>query len=140
MVQRWCLKKVENGNAFYQEQKLKLQRPELSNVLLEDALPIFLLQDAVPMQVRFHALKVFEELVPRSVAFRSLVAQQFSELVELMVGHRTSAPLPPPAADAGCLREFGLECIERWSEDDGAIHQQVLFRSKIRLQFHLLRC
>lgn len=77
------------------------------------------------MQVRLHALELMRMLVPRSAVIRALVAHNFTEVVELVVGHRSSAPLPAPTKDAAILRELGLESVEQWSEEYGTALQQV---------------
>lgn len=77
------------------------------------------------LQVRLHAVTVADELFRRSSAFRALVADSFSEFLELTVGFRAAKPLPPPQQDAVQLREKTLESIERWNEECGSLYPQV---------------
>lgn len=71
------------------------------------------------------AVDVADELFGRSSAFRSLVASNFTEILELTLGYKPGMPLPPPAHDAGQLRQRALECVERWTENYGSIYPQV---------------
>ena len=64
----------------------------------------------------------------RSKHFRTLVAQDFPEFLELTTGFKQAKPLPGPTEAAVQLRERALEAIERWTEKFGSIYPQVLLR------------
>eukprot|EP00887_Chlorella_sp_A99_P008176 scaffold12.g8176.t1 len=76
-------------------------------------------------QVRLLALNAAAELFQRSKAFRTAVAGRFAQLLELVVGHREGAALPPPAPAAQDLRSRALELVERWAADHGDWHKQL---------------
>lgn len=77
------------------------------------------------VQARLHALALCELLLPRSRAFRAVLAQHFPAFLERAIGFRAARPLPGPADVALQLRERALEATERWAEDYGAHYQQV---------------
>lgn len=77
------------------------------------------------LQARKLAVELCDVLFSRSKCFRRVLAGQFSQFVELGVGHKPDKPLPPPAAAAAALRERSLEVIERWHEAWGLHYPQV---------------
>ncbi|WIA35511.1 hypothetical protein OEZ86_003938 [Tetradesmus obliquus] len=76
-------------------------------------------------QARKLAVELCNVLFSRSKCFRRVLAGQFSQFVELGVGHKSDKPLPPPAAAAAALRERSLEVIEKWHEAWGLHYPQV---------------
>ncbi|WIA15304.1 hypothetical protein OEZ85_001971 [Tetradesmus obliquus] len=76
-------------------------------------------------QARKLAVELCDVLFSRSKCFRQVLAGQFSQFVELGVGHKPDKPLPPPAAAAAALRERSLEVIEKWHEAWGLHYPQV---------------
>ena len=79
------------------------------------------------MQVRLLALEVCDELFGRSKHFRALLTSRLTHFLELVVGHKTENPLPPPAPAAVALRAKALEVLERWHGQFGAKYKQVGF-------------
>jgi hypothetical protein len=91
-------------------------------------------------QVRLLALGLCAELFQRSRTFRCLLSAKFSHFLELVVGPRVEAPLPPPAAAAAALRERALELVERWNADHGQRYPQLglgysYLKHTLRLRF-----
>ena len=82
-------------------------------------------QAPAPAQVRLLALEVVDELFGRSKHFRGLLAARFTHFLELVVGYKGEAPLPPPPAAAVALRARALEVLERWHAAHGAKYKQV---------------
>ena len=78
------------------------------------------------LQARLHAVNLANELFTRSSLFRALIARSFTAFLEYSLGYKAARPLPPPQQDAVQLRERALECIERWVEQYGTAHPQVL--------------
>jgi hypothetical protein len=77
------------------------------------------------LQARKLSVELCDVLFSRSKCFRRALAGQFSQFVELGVGHKPDKPLPPPAAAAVALRERSLEVIEKWHEAWGLHYPQV---------------
>jgi hypothetical protein len=90
------------------------------------------------LQARKLAVEVCDVLFSRSKCFRRVLAGQFSQFVELTVGHKPDKPLPPPAAAAVALREKALEAVEKWHEAWGLHYPQVRFLASRAAGFSVL--
>jgi UV-stimulated scaffold protein A len=91
-------------------------------------------------QTRLLALEIIAELFVRSATVRAAVAARLPKLLELVIGFRKQAPLPPPSRAATCLRIRGLHLLERWEAKYGTYHRQLtvglqFLKGKAQLRF-----
>ncbi|XP_038682696.1 UV-stimulated scaffold protein A homolog [Tripterygium wilfordii] len=84
-------------------------------------------------QVRYLTLLVIDELFMRSKLFRTIVVENFDQLLSLSVGFRRNLPLPAPPAIAVLLRSKAIEFLEKWNISFGIHYRQ------IRLGFDYLK-
>ncbi|XP_047335339.1 UV-stimulated scaffold protein A homolog [Impatiens glandulifera] len=84
-------------------------------------------------QVRFLSLLIIDELFMRSKLFRSVIVENFDNLLTLSIGFRRNSPLPAPASIASLLRARAIEFLEKWNVSYGVYYRQ------IRLGFHYLK-
>lgn len=90
------------------------------------------------LQVRLLALELFEELYARSQTFKRLVAHNFREFLELVVGFRVDKPLPPPSRAAVELRTKALRLVVHWvktSKYSQIIHGYDYLEKTLKLTF-----
>ncbi|KAJ2964417.1 hypothetical protein NQZ79_g628 [Umbelopsis isabellina] len=68
--------------------------------------------------IRYSSLQLIEELFTRSHKFRTLIADEFPQFLQLTIGiHRN--PLPPPKNVASKLKEYAVALVKLWYEKYG---------------------
>lgn len=61
----------------------------------------------------------------RSKLFRTLLVENFDQLLTLSVGFRRNQPLPAPPAVATLLRSKAIEFLEKWNSSFGIYYRQL---------------
>ncbi|KAM3581306.1 hypothetical protein VKS41_006131 [Umbelopsis sp. WA50703] len=69
-------------------------------------------------QIRYSALQLIEELFNRSHKFRTLIADEFPQFLQLTIGIHKN-PLPPPKTVASKLKEYAVALVKLWYEKYG---------------------
>ncbi|XVF73020.1 hypothetical protein PTKIN_Ptkin12aG0168100 [Pterospermum kingtungense] len=91
-------------------------------------------------QVRYLTLLIIDELFMRSKLFRTLLVENFDQLLSLSVGFRRNMPLPAPLSIATALRSKAIEFLEKWNASFGIHYRQLrlgfdYLKNTLRFQF-----
>ncbi|XP_031175434.1 UV-stimulated scaffold protein A [Sander lucioperca] len=84
-------------------------------------------------EVRLSAFQIATELFSRSHHFRTLLVDNFQELLELTVETDSEQPLPPPKEVARKLRSLAIQTIQSWQASYGSAYK------KLALGYHFLK-
>nr|XP_057919720.1 UV-stimulated scaffold protein A [Doryrhamphus excisus] len=84
-------------------------------------------------EIRLSAFQVATELFSRSHHFRTLLVDNFQELLELTVETNFERPLPPPQLVARKLRSLAVQTIQTWQSSYGSAYK------KLELGYHFLK-
>ncbi|KAM7274606.1 hypothetical protein ACFE04_016472 [Oxalis oulophora] len=91
-------------------------------------------------QVRYLSLLIIDELFMRSKLFRTVIVENFDQLLTYSVGFRRNLSLPEPQAVATRLRKTAIEFLVKWNESFGIHYRQIrigfdYLKNTLRLQF-----
>ncbi|XP_056899897.1 UV-stimulated scaffold protein A isoform X1 [Takifugu flavidus] len=84
-------------------------------------------------EIRLSALQITSELFSRSHHFRTLVVNNFQEVLELTVETDSEQPLPPPKEVARKLRALAIQTVQAWYSSYGEAYK------KLALGYHFLK-
>ncbi|XP_077433951.1 UV-stimulated scaffold protein A isoform X4 [Vanacampus margaritifer] len=84
-------------------------------------------------EIRLSAFQITIELFPKSHHFRTLLVDNFQELLELTVETNFQRPLPPPQPVARKLRSLAVQTIQSWQSSYGSAYK------KLELGYHFLK-
>ncbi|XP_061901332.1 UV-stimulated scaffold protein A isoform X1 [Entelurus aequoreus] len=84
-------------------------------------------------EIRLSAFQLASELFTRSHHFRTLLVDNFQELLELTVETNFERPLPAPQPVARKLRSLAVQTIQSWQSSYGSAYK------KLELGYHFLK-
>uniref|UniRef100_A0A8C4DMB8 UV-stimulated scaffold protein A n=1 Tax=Dicentrarchus labrax TaxID=13489 RepID=A0A8C4DMB8_DICLA len=84
-------------------------------------------------EIRLSAFQIASELFSRSHHFRTLLVDNFQELLELTVETDSEQPLPPPKEVARKLRSLAIRTVQSWQASYGMAYK------KLALGYHFLK-
>ncbi|KAM4555064.1 UV-stimulated scaffold protein A isoform 2-T2 [Odontesthes bonariensis] len=84
-------------------------------------------------EIRLAAFQIASELFSRSHHFRTLLVDNFQDLLELTVETDVELPLPPPKEVARKLRSLAIQTVQAWHASYGSVYK------KLALGYHFLK-